>query len=150
MLMAWCGQNSLHLKQEQQRWLFNGNTSPLTFANTPIEHISMQTQLFPHRSGSIYTSNCTVDDQLTSMVWHTVPAGNTAALKETVSNTPEGGLTVAGQSRRERFPGETVISERTYKFRNGPRMPGITGSLPDFPSFQNLKLQNTFIPSLSS
>lgn len=23
-LIAWCGQNSLHWKQEQQRWLFSG------------------------------------------------------------------------------------------------------------------------------
>lgn len=45
MLMAWCGQNSLHLKQEQQRWLLYGYTRPSFFTNTPIEHMSMQTRL---------------------------------------------------------------------------------------------------------
>jgi len=94
VLMAWCGQNSLHLKQEQQRWLFSGYTSPFTFANTPIEHISMQTQLFPHRSGSIYTSNSTVDDQLASIVLHTVPAGNAAFERETIPLTPVRGPAV--------------------------------------------------------
>jgi hypothetical protein len=73
--MAWCGQNSLHLKQAQQRWLFHGYTEPSFFTNTPIEHRSIQTQLVVQRSGSIYTSNCTVVGQLTSMVYHTVPAG---------------------------------------------------------------------------
>ena len=73
--MAWCGQNSLHLKQAQQRWLFHGYTEPSFFTNTPIEHRSIQTQLVVQRSGSIYTSNCTVVGQLTSMVLHALPAG---------------------------------------------------------------------------
>jgi hypothetical protein len=77
--MAWCGQNSLHLKQEQQRWLLYGYTTPSFFTKTPIEHMSMQTQLNPQRSGSRYTSNSTVVGRLTSMRWFTVPAGDTAA-----------------------------------------------------------------------
>ncbi len=47
--MAWWGQNSLHLKQQQQTWLFTGYTDPSSFPNTPMEHISIQTQLFPQR-----------------------------------------------------------------------------------------------------
>jgi hypothetical protein len=68
--MACAGQNSLHLKHEQQSWLLSGYTPCRFFTNTPIEHILMQIPQLVHRSGSTYTSKLMVVGALISMLCH--------------------------------------------------------------------------------